>query len=79
MSKEAKKSVLRAILDDVYVAKNYDDAMLAIMNRLGDPNCIIRGPDAKLIVTKAQMCLSLPKLQQYITNSFLKFEGMGLR
>ena len=73
-----KKSVLRAILDGVYVAKSFEEGMKIVKDHLENPECIIRPAEGRVIVIKAQMCQSLPKLQQYITNSFLKFEGMGL-
>ena len=73
-----KKSVLRAILDGVYAAKSFEEGMKIMKEHLENPECAIRPAEGRVIVIKAQMCQTLPKLQQYATNSFLKFEGLGL-
>ena len=73
-----KKSVLRAIIDQVYVAKTFEDGMKIVKEHLENPECVIRPAEGRVIVIKAQMCQTLPKLQQYLTNSWFKFEGMGV-
>lgn len=74
-----KKSVLRAIIDQVYVAKSFEEGMKVVKEHLENPECIIRPAEGRVIIIKAQQCdPSLSKLQQYLTNSWLKFEGMGL-
>jgi hypothetical protein len=73
-----KSSVLRAIIDKVYVAKTFEEGMAVVKEHLENPECHIRPAEGRVIVIKANMCQSLPKLQQYLTNSFLKFEGLGL-
>ena len=73
-----KTSVLKAIIEKVYVAKTFEEGMTILKEHLNDPQCVIRPAEGRVIIIKAQMCLSLPKLQQYLTNSWFKFEGMGV-
>ncbi len=73
-----KKSVLRAIIDQVYVVKSFEEGMKIVKEHLENPECVIRPTEGRVIIIKAQMCQTLPKLQQYLTNSWFKFEGMGL-
>lgn len=72
-----KRSVLRAILDQVYTSKSFEDALNTVKTRLDDPTCVIHGAEKNLIIMRATDCLTLVKLQMYITNSFLKYEKMG--
>ena len=70
-----KYSVLRAILDQVYQSKTLEEAF-AITEKL-----LIESPlrenEKQAMIRNAKSCASLVKLQQYCTNSFLKYENMG--
>lgn len=75
---KTKTSVLKAIMEEIYTAPNYDIGMVTLRARLEDADSPIRDGEKRMIMMKAQQCEpSLPKLQQYLTNSWLKFEGMG--
>jgi len=75
MSKEheEKRSVLRAILDQVYECPSRDLALIIVKDHLEKSKL----PDGfkKLMIHQASECETLVRLQTYITNSFLKFEG----
>jgi hypothetical protein len=73
-----KTSVLKAILDDVYVAGSFEDAMAVIQKRLDEPDSPIRDADKRMILIKSMQCQGLVSLQKYITNSYFKFSGMGV-
>ena len=73
-----KKSVLEAIMNDVFVAGSFEDAMNILNTRLDEPNSPIRDSDKHMIKVKANQCQSLIKLQQYLANSYLRFSGMGI-
>ena len=74
-SMKEKHSVLRAILNQVYQAKTLEEAF-AITEKLllGSP---LRENEKQAIIRNAEECTSLVRLQQYITNSWLKYEGMS--
>jgi len=74
-----KQSVLRDIMERVYDSKTYEDAMNAVNERLNDPLCVIRENEKRMILMKAKECVTLIALQTYITNSWLRFEGMPVR
>lgn len=78
MSKESeeKRSVLRAILNQVYECPSRDLALIIVKDHLEKSNL----PDGfkKLMIGQASECETLIRLQTYITNSFLKFEGYSV-
>jgi len=79
MSKEAeeKKSVLRAILTQVYECPSRDLALIIIKDHL-EKSCLPQG-FKDLMIRQATECETLLALQKYATNSFLKYEGMGTK
>ncbi len=78
MSKEneEKRSVLRAILDQVYECPSRDLALIIVKDHLEKSKL----PDGfkKLMIGQAEQCETLIALQKYITNSFLKYESNGV-
>ena len=75
--KHTHQSVLRAILDDVYTAKTLEAGLAIVEKLLVDSP--VREEEKRLMILHAKGCPTLPKLQQYVTNSWLKFEGLGVR
>lgn len=79
MSKEneEKKSVLRAILTQVYECPSLALAQIIIKDHLENSHLPQGFKD--LMIRQANECETLIGLQKYVTNSFLKFEGMGTK
>ena len=75
---EKKQSALREILNKVYVATSKEDALMIVTGYLNDPACVIRQAQRKSMLVFANRCGTLTSLQQYVTNSFLYFEGNGI-
>lgn len=71
-----KTSVLKIILDQVFVSTSYEQALEIVKARLNESK--INDRDKRLILITAKQCETLPKLQQYITNSYFKFSGMSV-
>lgn len=66
-------------MNDIYISKDFDSAFDVLKNRISDPEIHIHDEERRLIVLKAGLCMpSLLKLQQYVTNSYLKFSRMGV-
>jgi hypothetical protein len=79
MAKKSKVSVLRSIVNDIYVSKSFEEALATVFKHLDDPEVSIHDNERFLIKRKAELCGSLLALQKYITNSFLKYENMSVR
>lgn len=75
----SKVSVLRKIMEDVYAANTFDDGIAIVKSHLTSAECPIRKSEGAMIIQKATECISLASLQQYITNSWFKYEGLGLK
>ena len=73
-----KESTLRTILNDVFTSKTREEA-LCIINTFLDtnPKGIGKSNTYKMRI-KAAQCSSLISVQTYVSNAFLKFEGLGL-
>lgn len=78
MSKEheEKRSVLRAILDQVYECPSLALAQIIIKDHLEKSKLPQGFKD--LMIRQATECETLIRLQTYITNSFLKYEKLGV-
>ncbi len=74
-----KSSALRPILDKVFVAKDRDSALQIVTDHLTAESCPIRASERHIMLTQARQCPTLLSLQKYMTNSFLRFEGMRIR
>jgi hypothetical protein len=74
---EKKSSVLKAIIEEVYVASSFEAAITIVKEHIEDSP--IRGSEGRMIIHRAMECgPSLERLQQYLTNSWFKYEGMGV-
>ena len=72
-----RSSVLKAIMEDIYEASDFDTAVTMVEEHLETSK--IKDSDGRTILIKAKGCApSLLKLQTYITNSWLHYEGMSL-
>ncbi len=72
-----RSSVLKAIMEDVYDASDFDTAITIVEEHLEQSE--IRESEGRAILIKAKLCgPSLEKLQKYLTNSWLKYEGMSV-
>ena len=72
-----RSSVLKAIMEDIYAAEDFESALAIVKERLDTSE--IRESEGRVIYIKAQgSAPSLLKLQQYITNSWFKYEGMAV-
>ena len=75
--RETKSSVLKEIMNDVYQSTDFDEALQIVKDSIEESS--IRGTEGRVIVIKAVQCgPSLVNLQQYITNSYFKYEGLGV-
>ena len=72
-----KSSILKSIMEDVYVSTSFDDALELVIEHIeASP---ISGDEGRKIINTAKQCgPSLTGLQTYITNSWFKYEGMGV-
>ncbi len=74
---EKKSSVLKVIMEEVYTSTSFEDAFTIVKEHIEDSP--IRESEGRMIINKAMQCgPSLTRLQQYITNSWFKYEGMGV-
>lgn len=71
------KSTLESIAQQVFVSTNVRDAKSAIINHIGDTR--IKDSDKLTIVNNVNKINSLVRLQTYVCNSLLKYEGLGLK
>ncbi|MEN6622936.1 MAG: hypothetical protein ABFD50_15480 [Smithella sp.] len=65
-------------MERVYDSKTFEEALNAVKERLNDPSCVIHENEKRMILMKAEACITLINLQKYITNSWLRFEKMGV-
>lgn len=70
------KSIFEAIAQDVFAAKSLTVVQQSIKEYVESKD--IKEVDKKEILRKVSESKSLAKLQTYICNSLLKYEGMGV-
>lgn len=70
------KSVLEQVSDKVFKAKSLTEAKQIIIDFINEKK--IDGEDKKTILKNTEECKTLIKLQTYLTNSLLTYEGLGL-
>ena len=75
---ENKTSGLRPVLDSIYTAPNLEVAIGILDTYLKEPTCVIRASERAMMLIKAKQCDTLLRFQQYMTNSFLRYEGMSM-
>ena len=71
------KSTLGKIATEVFSATTLTQGKLIINNHIGDTG--IKDTDKKTILRNVSNINSLEKLNSYLCNSLLKFEGLGLK
>jgi len=76
MAKFPIKSVFEQISTEVFKMSNVDKAKSFISGFLEEKN--INAIDKKTILYNVDSCKTMNKLQSYLCNSILKFEGMGV-
>lgn len=69
-------STLTQVAEKVFQATNLKQAQDIITSHIG--NTRINGEDKNAIMTNAMSAKSLVRLQTYMCNSLLKFEGLGI-
>jgi hypothetical protein len=72
------QSYLRTVLEEVYTTRDLDVAKKTVVTALESPQCPIHKRQAFVMKKVAEGQKTLAGLQQYVTNSFLRFEGMGV-
>ena len=71
-------SQLRPILDKVFTAKSLEDGVAIVTNYLNSADCRIPRAEKFRMDIRVKQCTNLKALQIYMSNSFLKYEGMGV-
>jgi hypothetical protein len=70
------KSTLSQIAEQVFKATNLGQAKAIVTSHIGDTR--IKDADKNLIIKNVNQLTSLVRVQTYLCNSLLKFEGLGL-
>jgi hypothetical protein len=70
------KSIFEQISADVFAATNLQQTKTFIKTFINEKK--INDKDKQLILKNVDACKTLPRLQMYVCNSLLQFEGMGL-
>jgi hypothetical protein len=76
MSKVQIKSIFEQIAEKVFVMKDKDAAKQFIIEFVNSKD--INEHDKKTIIANVEACKHMYKIQSYICNSLLKYEGMSL-
>lgn len=69
------QSTLTQIAQQVFTATSLTQAKTMIQNHIGETR--IKDADKTTILSNTNSIKSLTKLQSYLCNSLLKFEGLG--
>jgi hypothetical protein len=69
-------STLSQIAEQVFTATTVGQAKSIVTNHIGDTK--IKDADKNLIIKNVNELKSLVRVQTYLCNSLLKFEGLGL-
>jgi hypothetical protein len=76
MSKYKITSTLTVICQQVWVEPSLDKGKQIMIDHVNSTG--IKDVDKKRIITAVNMCATKRRLDQYMANSILMFEGMGL-
>lgn len=76
MSKVQIKSIFEQIAEKVFEMKDKDAAKQFIIEFVNSKS--IKEEDKKIIITNVEACKHIYKIQSYICNSLLKYEGMSV-
>lgn len=70
------KSVLEQIAEKVFLMNDVNDAKTFIKTFIDEKG--IKPEDKKSIIFKVESCTTMQRLNQYICNSLLKYEGLSV-
>ncbi len=76
MSKVQIKSIFEQISEEVFEMKDVNQAKQFITEFVSNKN--IKDEDKKVIIDNVNACKSISRIQSYICNSLLRYEGMSL-
>lgn len=76
MSKFQIKSIFEQIAENVFTMRDVNTAKQFITEFVESKN--INDQDKKIIIDNVNGCKSISRIQSYICNSLLKYEGMGV-
>jgi len=76
MSKVQIKSIFEQIAEKVFTMKDKDAAKQFIIEFVNSKG--IKEEDKKIIIANVEACKHMHKIQSYICNSLLKYEGMSV-
>ena len=79
MRKEKRTSVLRSILEQIYSESDREVALKILTDYLLRSDCAIPLKQRRVMTIYANRCHTIISLQTYVTNSFLFYEGNGVR
>ena len=71
------KSIFEQIASQVFNMKDKDEAKRFITEFVNSKG--IKDEDKHIIITNVNACPNMYKIQNYICNSLLKYEGMGVQ
>jgi ferredoxin len=76
MSKVQIKSIFEQIAFEVFSIRDVNKAKQFITEFVSNKN--IKDEDKKVIIDNVNACKSISRIQSYICNSLLRYEGMSL-
>jgi hypothetical protein len=76
MSKVQIKSIFEQIAFEVFSIKDVNQAKQFITEFVSNKN--IKDEDKKVIIDNVNACKSISRIQSYICNSLLRYEGMSV-
>ena len=76
MKKYQSYSILKEITDEIFSSNNFKQSKENILKFVTSKN--IDSKDKFKMIEDINKCCSLIKLQQYVANSLLRFEGLSL-
>jgi len=79
MCKEERTSVLRSVLEQIYSESDRETALKILTDYLSQSDCAIPLKQRRVMIIYANRCHTMISLQTYVTNSFLFYEGNGVK
>ena len=70
------KSILEPIAEEVFISKDLCSAKIIFIQRVEQSK--IKEKDKKIMLIAIEQCKTLMRLQIYLANALLRFEGMSL-
>ena len=79
MGKVERTSVLRSVLEQIYGTSDKETALKILTDYLSQSDCAIPSKQRRVMIIYANRCHTIISLQTYVTNSFLFYEGNGVK